>query len=221
MRLLLLPAILCLALSSCSSVHHCTSEKVCANKGTIVPSTAKQACQSKPQPKQVSNSGLTEFSAVTGFKGGEPDKRYYTVNKAYLTAEKQTADLKQRRDAVKSFSQTLFRKWEQKIQWFDSPKLKPESARQLAAAKSHYNRLIFAIYGAEKSLDPALRNLHSHVLLLKRYRNSHTLEPLDVQVKTTRLEVIRKLRKMEQAVTDAEEFIKQFEKEAWVLKLKS
>lgn len=210
--IILLPAIAVLFLSSCSTVYYGAMEKVGVHKRDIMISRVKKARSSEQKAKQVFNSALDEFISVTDYKGGDLEKQYNKVNKAYLSAEKQAADVKSRHDDVASVSKALFREWKKEIKQYESPEFKAESTRQLKAAKQRYTRLMAAMRRAEKSLDPVLRKFRDHTLFLKHNLNSRAIASLEGQVRTTRIEVSRLIKEMEAAIAEADTFIRQLEK---------
>ncbi|MBK1853944.1 DUF2959 domain-containing protein [Verrucomicrobiaceae bacterium 5K15] len=213
MRLILLSSIIpcVLLLSSCSGVYYGAMEKVGFHKRDIMITRVKKARSSEQKAKEVFNSALDEFSAVTGFKGGNLEKQYRRVNKAYLSAEKQAAEVKARHDDVENVSKALFKEWKKEIKQYENVEFKAESSRQLKAAQERYTRLMAAMRRAEKSLDPVLRKFRDHNLFLKHNLNARAIASLEGQVKTTRIEVDRLIREMEAAIAEADTFIKQLE----------
>ena len=148
---------------------------------------------------------------MTGFKGGDLEKQYKRVNSAYLSAEKQAADVKARHDDVERVSKALFREWKKEIKLYESAELKADSNKQLKAAQARYTNLINAMRRAEKSLDPVLRKFRDHSLYLKHNLNAKAIASLQSQVKSTRIEVSRLIKEMEAAIAEADRFIKQIE----------
>ncbi len=212
MRYLLPLIAITLFLTSCSSVYYGAMEKVGVHKRDIMISRVKKARTSEQKAKQVFNDALDEFTAVTGYKGGDLEKQYKRVNKAYLSSEKQAAEVKTRHDDVENVSKALFREWKKEIKQYENEEFKAESTRQLKAAQSRYTSLMAAMLRAEKSLAPVLRKFRDHNLFLKHNLNSRAIASLEGQVKTTRIEVSRLIKEMEAAIAEADSFIKQLEK---------
>ena len=213
MRYLFLPLISAtLLLTSCSNVYYGAMEKVGVHKRDIMVTRVKKARTSEQKAKEVFKDALDEFTEVTGYKGGDLEKQYKRVNKAYLSAEKQAADVKARHDDVESVSKALFREWKKEIKLYESAELKAESTKQLKAAQVRYADLMAAMRRAEKSLDPVLRKFRDHSLFLKHNLNSKAIASLEGQVKTTRIEVSRLIKEMEAAIAEADSFIKELEK---------
>ena len=212
MRYLFLPLIsAALFLSSCSTAYYEAMEKVGVHKRDIMVSRVKKARASEQKAKEVFKDSLEEFSSVTGFKGGDLEKQYKRVNSAYLSAEKQAADVKARHDDVERVSKALFREWKKEIKLYESAELKADSNKQLKAAQARYTNLINAMRRAEKSLDPVLRKFRDHSLYLKHNLNAKAIASLQSQVKSTRIEVSRLIKEMEAAIAEADRFIKQIE----------
>jgi len=214
MHLLSLSSVLAttLLLTSCSGVYYGAMEKVGFHKRDIMISRVKKARTSEQKAKQVFKDALEEFSSVTGFKGGDLEKQYKRVNKAYLAAEKQAAEVKARHDDVENVSKALFREWQKEIKLYENQDFKTESTRQLKAAQGRYSTLIAAMRRAEKSLDPVLRKFRDHTLFLKHNLNAKAIASLKGQVRTTELEVSRLIKEMEAAIAEADSFIKELEK---------
>lgn len=212
MRLLLLPLLIALVSSSCSTVYYEAMEKVGVHKRDIMVSRVKKARKSEQETKQVFNSALEEFISVTDYKGGDLEAQYNKVNKAYLSAEAQAAEVKSRHDDVENVSKALFKEWKKEIKQYDNESFKTESTRQYSLAQSRYKTLIASMRRAEKTLDPVLRKFRDHNLFLKHNLNSRAISALDGQVKTTRIEVSRLIKEMEKAINEADTFIQQLEK---------
>ena len=213
MRYLFLPLISAtLLLTSCSNVYYGAMEKVGVHKRDIMVTRVKKARTSEQKAKEVFKDALDEFTAVTGYKGGDLEKQYKRVNKAYLSSEKQASDVKARHDDVESVSKALFREWKKEIKLYESAELKAESTKQLKAAQARYTDLMAAMRRAEKSLDPVLRKFRDHSLFLKHNLNSKAIASLEGQVKTTRIEVSRLIKEMEAAIAEADSFIRELEK---------
>lgn len=211
MRLLLLPLLIALVSTSCSTVYYGAMEKVGVHKREIMVSRVKKARSSEQDAKRVFNSALDEFISVTDYKGGNLEKQYAKVNKAYLSSEKQAAVVKSRHDDVANVSKALFKEWKKEISQYDSPEFQAESTRQYDLAQARYKILIAAMRRAEKSLDPVLRKFRDHNLFLKHNLNSRAISSLDGQVQTTRIEVRRLISEMERAIDEADSFIQQLE----------
>jgi len=187
-------------------------EKVGFHKRDIMVSRVKKARASEQKTKDVFKDALEEFSSVTSFKGGDLEKQYKRVNKAYLSAEKQAADVKARHDDVANVSKALFREWKKEIKLYENADLKADSTKQLEAAQARYSTLIAAMRRAEKSLDPVLRKFRDHNLFLKHNLNSKAIASLQNQVRKTEIEVDQLIREMEASIAEADRFIQQIEK---------
>lgn len=215
MRLIPLTLILAsssLLFTSCSTVYYNAMEKVGVHKREIMVSRVKKARNSEQETKKVFNSALEEFISVTDYKGGNLEKQYTKVNKAYLSAEKQAAEVKSRHDDVANVSKALFKEWKKEISQYESVEFKAESTRQYNLAQSRYKILMSTMRRAEKTLDPVLRKFRDHNLFLKHNLNSRAISSLDSQVKTTSIEVRRLILEMERAIDEADIFIQQLEK---------
>jgi len=187
-------------------------EKAGIHKRDIMVSRVKKARTSEQKTKEVFKDALDEFSSVTNFKGGDLEKKYNKVNKAYLSAEKQAAEVKSRHDDVEKVSKALFREWKKEIKLYENAKFKAESTAQLKTAQTRYKSLIASMRRAEKSLDPVLRKFRDHTLFLKHNLNSKAIASLQGEVKSTRIEVSRLIKEMEASIAEADSFIKQIEK---------
>ncbi len=211
MRILLLSLFVTFSCLSCSTVYYGALEKAGIHKREIMVSRVKKARASESKAKDTFHSALEEFNSVTNFKGGNLEKRYNKVNKAYLSSLKQAGEVKTRHDDVENVSKALFKEWKKEIKQYESAELKAESTRQMNAAKSRYNTLMAAMRKAEKSLDPVLAKFRDHTLYLKHNLNSRAIASLDGQVSSTRIKVKTLIRDMESAIAEADRFIQQLE----------
>ncbi len=198
-------------LLSCSSIYYGAMEKIGFPKRDILVSRVKKARHSEMKTKKVFNSALDEFMSVTGHNNTDLEKQYRRINKAYLSAKKQAAQVKAHHDDVERVSKALFREWKKEIKQYDNPEFKKESSRQLSEAKKRYNHLMAAMRRAEKTLDPVLTQFHDHTLFLKHNLNSRAISSLEGEVRATRIKVNLLTQEMEAAISEADNFIQQLD----------
>jgi len=198
-----------LLLTSCSTAYYGAMEKVGLQKRDILISRVKKAKAAQIETKEDFQSALDEFLAITDTPASQLESRYRKTQKAYDRAEKQAAEVKQRHDDVEKVSTHLFKEWATEIDQFQNPEFAAQSSRQRAEAQVQSRELISAMRRAEGKIDPVLREFRDHVLFLKHNLNARAIDSLEGQVNRTKIDVSRLIREMNNAIAEADSFIKQ------------
>lgn len=200
-----------LALSSCQTAYYAGMEKLGYEKREILVSRVKKAKESQVEAKEQFASALDEFISVTGYDGGELEKKYRRLEKAYERSEDRADEVRDRNEAVARTGKALFKEWQREIKEYENPAFKADSQRKLDESRIRFGELTAAMQRAESRLDPVLRQFRDHVLYLKHNLNAQAVAALKGRVSETNVDVNRLIREMERSIAEADAFIRQME----------
>ena len=200
-------AILVLGMSSCSTAYYGTMDKLGFEKRHILVNRVKKAKKSQIEAKDQFSSALDEFIAVSNYKGGELEKMYRRIEKAYTKSEARAKDVRNRNDAVESTGKALFKEWDKEIKMFTDAELASASRVQYNAAEDRFDELEIAMRSAESKLDPVLKKFRDQTLFLKHNLNAKAINGLESQVVRIKVDVDRLIRDMERSIAEADRFI--------------
>ncbi|MBK1834758.1 DUF2959 family protein [Roseibacillus ishigakijimensis] len=200
-----------LLLAACSTAYYGAMEKLGYEKRHILVSRVEKAKDSQIEAKEQFSSALDEFIAVSGYKGGELEKMYRRIEKAYEKSEDRAKDVRDRNDAVASTGKALFREWDREIKEFTDPQLAATSRLQYKAAQERFEELERAMRAAESKLEPVLKKFRDQTLFLKHNLNAKAISALETEVVKVKVDVARLIRDMERSIEEADRFIKEMQ----------
>jgi hypothetical protein len=199
----------CLLLSACESVYYGGMEKVGIHKRDILVDRVQAAQQSQREGQQQFKSALEQFRAVVDVPGGELEAAYDKLNGEYEDSVAAAKDIRDRIDKVESVAEALFKEWEQELSQYSNARLKQDSAAKLRQTRSQYQRLIGAMRGAERRIEPVLQPMRDQVLYLKHNLNARAIGSLRGELAGISGQVDTLIRSMEQSIAEADRFIQQ------------
>lgn len=198
-----------LLLAACESVYYGGMEKMGIHKRDILVERVEAAQKSQREGQEQFKSALDQFRAVVNVEGGDLQRAYDKLNAEYEDSVAAAKDIRERIDKVESVAEALFEEWEQELSQYSNPRLKQDSAAKLRQTRSQYQRLIGAMRGAEKRIEPVLRPMHDQVLYLKHNLNARAIGSLKGELAGISGQVDTLIRSMEQSIAEADRFIQQ------------
>ena len=207
MRRLLIPA-LALLLAACSSAYYGALEKVGVHKRDIMVDRVKDAQKSQQEAKQEFKSALEQFSALVNVKGGDLQKTYDQLNARYERCDAKAKEIHDRIGAVEDVSGALFKEWKKEIGQYSNPEFRRTSEQELKQSQAQYKELIAAMKKAESKIAPVLTVMHDQVLFLKHNLNARAIASLKDELASVEIKVGDLLKEMEEAINEADAFIK-------------
>lgn len=199
--------LLTLGLSSCSTAYYGAMDKLGFEKRHILVNRVKKAKSSQIEAKEQFSSALDEFIAVSNYEGGELEKMYRRIEKAYTKSEARAKEVRSRNDSVESTGKALFTEWEKEIAQFTDPELASASRTQYKAAEDRFDELEAAMRSAESKLNPVLKKFRDQTLFLKHNLNAKAISALENQVVKVKVDVASLIRDMERSIEEADRFI--------------
>lgn len=203
---------ICLAalfVAACSSIEYRVRETFGQHKREILVDRVQSAKESQEVAKEQFVSALEQFKALTGFEGGEVEKKYEEVRMQYEQCSVRATDVSNRINAVEDVANALFREWEGELREYSSESLRLDSQRKLDQTKRSFTSLMAVMRTAEARMAPVLATLKDQVLYLKHNLNARAIASLGGLSAELERDIDVLVADMEKAIDDAARFIEE------------
>ncbi|NNF16755.1 MAG: DUF2959 domain-containing protein [Gammaproteobacteria bacterium] len=151
---------------------------------------------------------LTQFKAVTGFSGGDLERQYNKLNKAYKDSKDAAGDITRRVDRVVAASNRLLTEWRAELGDYNDPQLKRLAEQQFDETRQRAELLIASMRKTEQTMQPVLQSFQDQVLYLKHNLNLSAIASLDEEATMIQSNVDMLIAEMETSIAEADEFIR-------------
>ena len=198
-----------LLIASCSTAYYAAMDKLGYEKRHILVGDVRKSQSAQIEAKDQFASALDEFIAVSNYDGGDLEKKYRKIEKAYERSADRAQDVRDRNDNVERTGKALFREWKREIGEFSDPGLASTSRQQYNSAENRFYELTEAMRRAESKLDPVLDRFRDQTLFLKHNLNAKAIAGLSTQVARIKDDVARLIQDMERSIAEADRFIKE------------
>lgn len=196
-----------LLLTGCATAAYSIQERFGIEKRDILVDRVAEAAKSQNDAKEEFTDALDAFRAVVAVDGGELEKTYDDLNKAYQRADKRADEARSRVASVKTVARDLFREWERELDEYSDAGLRRASERQLRDTRERYDVLADKMDAATDSMDPVLAVFKDRVLYLKHNLNARSIAALNAETATLEDDVAALIADMEQSISAADAFI--------------
>jgi len=200
-----------LCLGACSTLYYKTMETFGQHKRDLLVSRIEDARDSQQDTKGQFQSALEQFKSVVDFEGGDLEDKYTTLNDVYENSESKAKQVKQHIEDVEDVADALFDEWEAELDQYNNERLKQSSETTLKSTRKRYNEFIQAMKKAEEKITPVLSAFHDQVLFLKHNLNAQAIASIQQELKAVETDIASLIRELEQAISEADSFIKEFE----------
>lgn len=206
---LLIPAAVLLVCVSCKTAYYGTMEKVGIHKRDILVDRVEDARDAQKIAQEQFQDALERFGTVVDYDGGDLEKEYKRLSKAYEKSEKEAQEVRDRIDSVESVSGDLFKEWKKELGQYSSKELRQASKKQYDETLEQYQALMVTMRNAAASMDPVLTAFGDQVLFLKHNLNSRAIAGIQGEADKIQMQVTELIREMEISIAEADAFIKQ------------
>ncbi len=210
MKYLLILAAL-IFVSGCESTYYDAMEQLGVHKREILVDRIEDAQEAQEDGQEQFKDALEQFQAVVNFDGGELETVYNQLNDEYENSVDAADTIRDRIDAVESVADALFDEWQTELEQYTNANLKRDSQRQLSDTRRRYDRLMTAMRGAEKTIDPVLASLKDNVLYLKHNLNARAIASLKGELSTVNRDVDNLIGAMQEAINESSAFIEEMQ----------
>ena len=200
------------ALTGCRSMVYSAYEKVGIYKRDLLKKRVVSARDEEVGAQKEFKDALTRLKEMTGFEGGELEKRYRDLQSDYDDASSRVAAVHKRVKEVQTVAEDLFTEWDKENREIETPELRQVSRQQLNDTRQRYDDMLTALKRSEQSMDPVLHKLHDYVLALKHTLNAQAIAALSGESSKIQADVSKLIEDMNASIARADEFIKQMPK---------
>jgi len=213
-RILLVSVLLTslLSLTACRSTMYSAYETVGVYKRDLLKKRVVAARDEEKKAQQEFKDALTRLKEMTGFDGGDLEKRYRQLQSDYDDAAARVAAVHKRVRDVETVAGDLFVEWDKENRQIETDTLRQTSRQQLNDTRQRYEEMLRALKRSEGSMDPVLRKLHDYVLALKHSLNAQAIAALGGESAKIQADVARLIEDMNTSIARADEFIRQMPK---------
>jgi len=200
------------ALTGCRGVMYSAYEKVGIYKRDLLKKRVIAARDEEKGAQKEFKDALTRLKEMTGFDGGELEKRYRDLQSDYEDASSRVGAVHKRVQEVETVAGDLFDEWDKENRQIETPELRQVSRQQLNDTRQRYDDMLAALKRSEQSMDPVLHKLHDYVLALKHTLNAQAISALSGESAKIQTDVSKLIEDMNASIARADEFIKQMPK---------
>jgi hypothetical protein len=200
------------SLTSCRSMVYSAYEKVGVYKRDLLKKRVVAARDEEKGAQQEFKDALTRLKELTGFDGGELEKRYRQLQSDYDDSASRVAAVHKRVRDVETVAGDLFAEWEKENGQIETDSLRQVSRQQLNDTRYRYDEMLSALKRSEQSMDPVLHKLHDYVLALKHTLNAQAIAALGGESAKIQADVSQLIQDMNTSIASADEFIRRMPK---------
>lgn len=196
-------------LTGCATAAYNIQEKFGIEKRDILVDRVTDVSKSQTEAKEEFVDALEAFRAVVAVDGGDLERTYDDLNKAYKNADDQAKEVRARVASVKRVARDLFKEWDTELGSYSDQNLRRASERQLRETEQKYDALTAKMDAATASMDPVLSVFKDRVLYLKHNLNARAISALSSETMDIESDVARLIAEMERSITAADTFIQE------------
>jgi len=201
-----------LSLTGCRNAIYSAYENFGVYKRDILKKRVESARDEEKGAQQQFKDALTHLKEITGFEGGELEKRYRGLQADYDDAAARVTAVHKRIQEVETVAGDLFAEWEKENREIGTDSLRETSRQQLTDTRLRYEQMLNALKRSERSMDPVLHKLHDYVLALKHSLNAQAIAALGGESEKIQADVSKLIEEMNASIAGADEFIRQMPK---------
>ena len=198
--------------AGCRNVMYSAYEKVGVYKRDLLKKRVVAARDEEKGAQQEFKDTLTRLKELTGFDGGDLEKRYRRLQSDYDDAASRVAGVHKRVQDVETVAGDLFSEWEKENRQIGTDALRQTSRQQLTDTRQRYDEMLRALKRSEAGMEPVLRKLRDYVLALKHTLNAQAIAALGGESAKIQADVARLIEDLNASIARADEFIRQMPK---------
>jgi hypothetical protein len=203
----LLVAFPVLMLAACQTIKYEALEVVGIEKRNILASNVEEASEAQEEAGEQFQTTLERFRAVVDFDGGDLERVYRRLNRAFERSRERAEDVGERIEAVETVAEDLFDEWEAELERYASADLRARSAELLERTRTRYGSMIRAMRRAEATMEPVLQTFEDQVLFLKHNLNSMAVDAIRGELGRIEADTESLLSAMRESIAEADRFI--------------
>ncbi len=198
-------------LGGCRSTYYSVMETFGKHKRDLLKDALTNAGEAQQEATEQFKDALMQLKELTGFEGGELEKRYNAFKSEYDACTDASAAVSGRIRKVEQVASDLFAEWDKELNEISSANLRADSRRKLGQTKARYETLHASLVKAESTLAPVLTQMKDYVLYLKHNLNAVAVGSLKTEAESIGAEINRLIGDMNRSIQQTESFVKDLE----------
>lgn len=187
--------------------YYRTKESLGQHKRDIIVYRVEEACENLQDTREHLEDALERFKALTHFKGGTLEHRYYALKRQFEMSLIKTQAVSDKIRAIEDVGEALFVEWEGELNQYTNRSLRAYSRQQLKETQKHYERLMKAMHLAEAKIQPVLAAFRDQVLFLKHNLNAQAIAALRHELVEIGIDIATLIEAMEKSINEASRFV--------------
>lgn len=187
--------------------YYRTKESLGQHKRDIIVFRVEEACENLQETREHFEDALERFKALTHFKGGTLEHRYYALKRQFELSQVKTQAVSDQIRAIEEVGEALFVEWENELNQYTSRTLRAYSRQQLKDTQKHYERLMKTMHLAEAKIYPVLAAFRDQVLFLKHNLNAQAIAALRHELVEIGIDIATLIEAMEKSINEASRFV--------------
>lgn len=187
--------------------YYRTKESLGQHKRDIIVYRVEEACEDLQETREHFEDALERFKALTNFKGGTLEHRYYALKRQFDLSVAKTQAVNDKIRAIEDVGEALFVEWEAELNHYTNRALRAYSRQQLKETQKHYERLMKAMRLAESKIHPVLAAFRDQVLFLKHNLNAQAIAALRHELVEIGIDIAMLIEAMEKSINEASRFV--------------
>jgi len=193
--------------AACESTYYSTMESFGLEKRDIFVDRIEDSRDAQEEAQEKFQSALEQYRSVVNFDGGDLETLYEKLKDEFEESEAVAGEIADRIEAVEDVAEDLFVEWEQELELIKNPSLRRDSEQKLRETRRRSEKLIAAMWKAEKSVHPVLDTLRDQVYYLKHNLNARAIAALKGELQNIDADVERLIGQMQRSIDEANAFI--------------
>ncbi|HAV63756.1 MAG TPA: DUF2959 domain-containing protein [Verrucomicrobiales bacterium] len=205
-------ALVCvMAGTGCRSTYYSVMETFGKHKRDLLRSSLTDAGETQQEATEQFKDALTQLQELTGFDGGELEKRYRAFKADYDGCVDLSDAVTRRIRKVERIASDLFAEWERELNEIGTPSLRADSRRKLSQTRMRYEQLHATLIRAETSMAPVLAQMKDYVLYLKHNLNAVAIGSLKSEAESIGAEINSLIADMNRSIEETQSFVMELE----------
>lgn len=193
--------------AGCSRLYYAGMEKLGKEKRDILVKRILDGKKDQQEAREQIQTTMEAFQALTGFSGGDLEKKYQKLNGEYESARDRAKDLSDRIRSIDQVAKDMFREWDGEIGTMRNAGLKSRSRTMLREAQRKHTQYIAAMRTTEARIKPVLQTFQDQVLFLKHNVNARAIRSLEGTASKLDREVDGLVAEMDRSIAESDAFV--------------
>jgi hypothetical protein len=194
-------------LTGCQSVYYTAWEAFGKEKRDLLRDELRGMVGDQKEAQETFTDALTQVKALTGFDGGDLERKYESLKSSFEDAEDSADQIDDRIADIERVADDLFEEWEQELTQMGTASLREASRGKLRDTRRRFDRMDRTLRDAREKMVIVLAVFRDHVLYLKHNLNAVAIGDLGKAMGEVESSISDLQGSIEQSIREAQSFI--------------